>query len=618
MNFSERNVLKSVYRSKTPDFDSSLRKLNKTMDGQDRLQSSIGKFAEKSRAQMKIISKLLSTQNNYQTDLSILTSDSNTDYTFNQNSAKILIPENPLKIISSFTPTKFKISTREKSSTPKVVYNENDAGKRLGPGSYNSPSQKSGPSFQFSSTPRPFVQTKEHILSSIQSRFISTERKKEADEKIKKLVEKNLSQYSPKNKKEILQKKAKEKNIQECLTKQTKNNIVECIHEHRERQLEEKFRKYEQRIHRKEFIALQKNWSFLIINLGVLSILKVQLRKRRIVKRKIALYIKRLWGFSRALGKFLQSLKRVRKSKTHDKLRIIFTPFLRRWVEKKRYEKGSVILDLIDRVLTARSLPISARKWKLKMNFLKRTMKSLAKIYLSRVRVLKKQWDKIDMDDRNKSFITESKDNVIPEIIKTIYVKQYLKKKLKAYARAMIKHKQLCKEMEIELAMQRNFKEIEQALTGKKVDMSDVMPKRPVFLLYSFPNELKDIMKAAENNRKNWHLILGVDPSFFKENKTNIRDGHKKHKKPRDPGRKRSSSSNSAISSSLANFSGKKAIQKAETQIPVAEKSGKNSRDQKRSSVKFARTVTYRYEEPTNSSQLAEIPEVRARSRTRR
>lgn len=183
-------------------------------------------------------------------------------------------------------------------------------------------------------------------------------------------------------------------------------------------------------------------------------------------------------------------------------------------------------------------------------------------------------------------------------------------------------YKKLCKQMETELAMQRKMKEIERALTGKAINMTDVSPRKPSILLFSFSIEIKELIKFAETNRKNWDRILGIDPNSKEaygsgKKKSENHTGSKKKKSIKEiVNRNRSSSSNSPNLRLFNNFGIRENQTKDESNLGTRFRS--NSRDPKRSFVKFNKIVAFGENETKTLKTLTGIPEVRARSHSRR
>lgn len=352
---SSKSLIKSLYRSKTPDFKVS-RKSPVTMDKQPNKELEIENLAKHTKDTIKVITSIFESPDVDSEILSLSFNDIEQAEFIQTEKSIISLTKGRDENSSPFLCARIKT---DRAKTQKVLVKENDYAKRLGPGFYNNTSQKSSaPGFQFSSTPRSFFPKREHMLNTIQSRFVSSDRKREADIKIKKTLDADLSRYSPQNKLEIIRKKAQENLIKEKLNKKTKENIFDSVKEFRERQLDEKFKKFELRLHKKEILSVKKNWILLNVVISVATSVNIKFKKKRIIKRKLAILTKRLFGFTRVLGRFLRILKKFRLKYTYRNLRINFVPVLRVWLENKRRQKANLILKVFDKVLTAKSIPI--------------------------------------------------------------------------------------------------------------------------------------------------------------------------------------------------------------------------------------------------------------------
>lgn len=89
----------------------------------------------------------------------------------------------------------------------------------------------------------------------------------------------------------------------------------------------------------------------------------------------------------------------------------------------------------------------------------------------------------------------------IPEKIKIHFLKPYLKRKLKAFAKIIAEHYRNLTEKQDIYQMQRHLLEIERAISGKRLSLKGIRPKRPRFFLFKHKKEIKDLIKAAISNK---------------------------------------------------------------------------------------------------------------------
>ncbi|CAG9319409.1 unnamed protein product [Blepharisma stoltei] len=409
----------------------------------------------------------------------------------------------------------------------------------LGPGFYRSVTPTPGPWFIFESSPRFESPKQDHQLSILKVNYVTEERKKEAERRIK--TSRDLSMHVPVAKKEQLKEKAQKRLIESQLHKRTKELIALAKHETQENKLKEKFTRFELRQNRRDYEKIKRSWITLLAVFGNLGLWNRIYQKHTYLKLKVLYLIELLKSMSIAIGKFRIKLRKFRSQRALLKISNIMILLVRKWKEKRKKKFNKALIGWIDWYMCCTTMYAMMKSWKSKIIYIQRKIRSLSQIYSARLQALNLQWSKLEKI--TKKSIGEMSPAVkvkIPELIKTYYLKPFLTKILKEHATKTVYYYQYMKEKEEILIIEKHSMQIERALTGHKINFRDIKPQKPKFQLFNYKSEIKSLIKAAINNKRNWYKITGLN---INENLINwihnIKDEEKQKKSKRKVAKER-------------------------------------------------------------------------------
>ncbi|CAG9320894.1 unnamed protein product [Blepharisma stoltei] len=376
----------------------------------------------------------------------------------------------------------------------------------LGPGSYRSATPTPGPAYQFDTSPR-LASPIEHQLSSVLIRY-SGSKQKFANRDIS---ARDISLHTRKKKNDLLKEKSQQRLIDAALTKKTKEFIQIAKHENLVKSLEEKYAKYEFRRNRKEILQIKQNWGILFIIIASSWSWRQQFNKHKRFKEKVNFLGKWFTIMCLIIGKIRLRCKMIKNREAWNALRSKMTRYIRNWKLNRKNKQSQIMVNFLDWSLSHAQAYQIIKRFRKKIILIQKSLKSMKLIHKARIDTLMLLWSKtepqIEIDPKKKQNIN---NQFVPEKIKLHYLKPYLLKKLKEFSKEISQHFRMIKSREIELSMQKHMYEIERAVTGKKFNIRNLLPKRPRFILYTCKIELKDVIKNALKDKDDWSTILGT------------------------------------------------------------------------------------------------------------
>jgi hypothetical protein len=190
----------------------------------------------------------------------------------------------------------------------KVFSRATSTSHNLGPGKYSIKDSNPGPSFEFSKASR---FSKDSIIQFMSRR--SSKRLIKSKEKLE--VNKNLSQFTPIEKSKKMIEIAKKNKVKAEIIKITKFNIIKEKQDLREQKIKEKYMRLELRKRIGEIREIKISWILLKCIVGCAYVIRNYINNRTSLRKRTALWIKKLQQLVICIGKIRIILKRNRKKK---------------------------------------------------------------------------------------------------------------------------------------------------------------------------------------------------------------------------------------------------------------------------------------------------------------
>lgn len=203
-------------------------------------------------------------------------------------------------------------------------------------------------------------------------------------------------------------------------------------------------------------------------------------------------------------------------------MRIHFLVHVRTWLRRKRQDYSRRISDTIENVLTSDGLFNTMAKWKSRVLYIQRTMKLTIQNNEAKYSRLLSLWDKAEIRaygefnntvKHNKELTGKTTGGAtsIPESIKILYMRTYLRQ-------ARHKHSRKWADYKKELEKLRMPEQSQEGLNS----LSDVVPPdrpAPLTLCCTFSEEtLMSLIRKCERERADWAHQLRIESTRIRLN----------------------------------------------------------------------------------------------------
>lgn len=186
---------------------------------------------------------------------------------------------------------------------------------RLGPGAYEvSPSKSHSPCWNFNSSPR-FTSTFEDKLASFKFRYIQVTEEERTHQQSLHYKNKDLTQYTPGRKVEILKIRSKNRLTRGEIVRKTKDNIDKLITETKKTNIESKTIKLKMRNFPNEYKEVYKKWVGLMIAFNIPNVFYWKTTAKKILRIRVAKNANVFYWICIMLGKCKLALSRYRQKK---------------------------------------------------------------------------------------------------------------------------------------------------------------------------------------------------------------------------------------------------------------------------------------------------------------
>ncbi|CAG9326519.1 unnamed protein product [Blepharisma stoltei] len=295
--------------------------------------------------------------------------------------------------------------------------------RKLGPGTYCPKMPELSQSFTFSISPRFTFETRiEKIVQKIQNQ--SREKGCKSEERFRTNLD--LSLFTPERKLDLIKEKSKKASLKELITKKAKLWIEKVKKSKREKNFEEKFKKFEFRKHVRDAVDIKKTWTILIVHLAIIQNYKAKFEYETNRLFQLQRRLKLFTILVRWIGRLKIALRYARERNARKKLRKILRPYLVTWRIKRREKFLSCVTRTIEICLGRSEIGRIASFWILKIILIQRTFRKWRLIHCARLKALQYMWNKLIKTRK-------------PEIRSTVetfgwrYIRIYLREKKKEY-----------------------------------------------------------------------------------------------------------------------------------------------------------------------------------------
>ncbi|OMJ85581.1 hypothetical protein SteCoe_13057 [Stentor coeruleus] len=319
---------------------------------------------------------------------------------------------------------------------------------KVGPGSYQAMNSDKLETYEFSNIPRLHTPIA-HTLHTIESLY-----KRRGEISLDAIIKKNkLSVTNPQQIRDELALKINYFKHKEQDVK-IKKHIIDLKQKYdKTYKLSEKTRKFQWRMTKKEVFSVQLAWSGYIVCIGMLTVLNLSAKVRRVKRIKWGKILRKFSLASRCVGRFMINLKAGRKKIVSKRIMNFKSPFYE-YIRQDILIKKKIIQGIVEK---SREMPVIIHlmaKWRSRIVMVQRNVRNIKKVYKAREYALSLLWEK-SLESIQKTRIKEKihrsvtidRIYVMPNIIKERFIKKFMKDIIMNYADERRKYLQILKNM---------------------------------------------------------------------------------------------------------------------------------------------------------------------------
>lgn len=345
-------------------------------------------------------------------------------------------------------------------------------GNQLGPGFYNTPVIRQGPSYSFCSAPRIKLPTNLSLIRTNSANIV--ERNKE------------MSTHTPENKKIQLDKKISQRNLNRILGKETKKLLEISKIEQLKKKINSKFNRLEVHKRGKQKVLAFKTYSTMILCYFTCLQLANKLRKVKYHKNKVHKYLLGIAVICKALGKFKHSLTKIRTSFAIKVFKKYLAPRVRSHFNNLRIRHRKVLLDVTEHFFIFLSMSRINYIIHNQITLIQKAIRNFLVVTNYRKHALRILWNKLD-----------SKQVKITNKVQNFYVSSYLLTRISKF-----------------ISYDDQFKiQVRSLISGKKIFRSNTSfvgrIERPVLKVFNRKYVI-ELIEKAYRDRKKWKDIKFV------------------------------------------------------------------------------------------------------------
>lgn len=306
---------------------------------------------------------------------------------------------------------------------------------KVGPGSYRAMNSDKLETYEFSNIPRLHTPIA-HTLHTIESLY---KRRGEISEdaiiRKNKLLAINPQQIRDELALKISYLKHKEKDVK--LKKQTIDLKQKYDKTYK---LSEKIRKFQWRMTKEEVFSVQLAWSGYVVCIGMLTVLNLSAKVRRVKRIRWGKILKKFCLVTRCVGRFMMKLRAGRKKIVSKRILNFKGPFCE-YIRQDIFIKKKIIQGIVEK---SREMPVIIHlmaKWRSRIVMVQRNVRSMKKVNKARKYALGLLWErslesiqKTRIKEKIHRSMTIDRIYIMPNLIKEKFIKKFMKDTLAAYA----------------------------------------------------------------------------------------------------------------------------------------------------------------------------------------
>lgn len=319
-----------------------------------------------------------------------------------------------------------------------------------------------------------------------------------------------------------LRRKARIRTIKGEKAIENKKKFIELRLTEKRKSLEDKFRKFEYRVRKDEFMQVKQTWWRSIIILSFATIAFKKARGYHVIYMQI--YKQRssfMFGVIKIIVKVLARFRRtLRDFRTKRSIGMLapFRKYVRRWVVKRRASFTNTIVDTFEQMEYGSLLFRVIAAWRLNVTFnqvlkIQRTIRRFLSVQRARKLVLLKFWDResevlyasfnMNTSSRRRSSVMVPKNSTLhnqvflSDAFKTKYIVSYISFKFKELILNYFEYDHVCKDIFIKFQKNYRYLRISALNEGKNPDIKPEYPPKPRLNLYKDKAKFHKIIQEA-------------------------------------------------------------------------------------------------------------------------
>ena len=319
-----------------------------------------------------------------------------------------------------------------------------------------------------------------------------------------------------------LRRKARIRSVKGEKALENKKRYVERRYTEKRKSLEDKFRKFEYRVRKDEFMQVKQTWwrTFMVMSFAAIAYHKT--RSYRVIyiqkyKQRSNLIFGVIKVLVNVLVKFRRTLRNFRTKRAIGML-APFRKYVRRWVANRRAKFATVIVDACEQMELGSLLFRVIAGWRLNVTFIQvlkiqRCIRRFLAVQKARKLVLNKFWDKeskflyalvnLNNPGQRRSSLTVPKkltlndEASLPDAFKEKYIISYIRFKFKELILNYFEYDHVCKAILAKFQKNYRYLRINAIMERKNTDIKPEYPPKPRMNLYRDKAKFHQVIQEA-------------------------------------------------------------------------------------------------------------------------
>lgn len=307
-----------------------------------------------------------------------------------------------------------------------------------------------------------------------------------------------MEKYKPSSKSRLLAERAGELDARMHTVKMNKLEKLSLKHAERAAKYRQRQHTRDLRVMKQDRVAVLRSWTRVFIVLGICTSASHIIPSRRALHAKSRKLVGVLCVIARVLGKFMQPMRKVRRSKALGKLNAL-NSYSKKWIRTLRRRQCKYIAECLEQGITQGILVQLMAHWKGKLVQIQRSMKWLLMWKRIRYRWFVKLWTAFELRTRKLQ---------TPVEVKLVLLRQLVKRRLHKYISEVKEWREDC-EAERKVHEENYYLvKTDHVLSGSRRLLKLILPTKPTFTPVLTNHDIELLHETAERSRLRWDGLI--------------------------------------------------------------------------------------------------------------